>query len=145
MPSFWSTEWRMTACKRCFGFRGIALGAVLAAGTALLAGCDLGPDYHSPRLELPSSYRATPMSAQAAWPSTNWWQGFNSAELNALITEAQQHNLDIAAAIARVRQADAQVRIAGAPLLPSLTGTGTAQWQQVSTSVVRSNGTVTST
>ena len=34
--------------------------------------------------------------------------------------QAQAANDDIAAAIARVRQADAQARIAGAPLMPSL-------------------------
>ncbi len=38
--------------------------------------------------------------------------------------EAQTVNLDIAAATARFRQADAQARIAGAALLPSLSGTG---------------------
>ncbi len=36
------------------------------------------------------------------------------------MTQAQAANDDIAAAIARIQQADAQARIAGAPLLPSL-------------------------
>jgi NodT family efflux transporter outer membrane factor (OMF) lipoprotein len=45
------------------------------------------------------------------------------------MTQAQGANDDIAAAIARIRQADAQVRIAGAALLPSLDlgGQGTRQ------------------
>ncbi len=43
---------------------------------------------------------------------------------------AEAHNFDIAAAAARVRQADAQVRIAGASLLPSLTGTAGASLTQ---------------
>jgi NodT family efflux transporter outer membrane factor (OMF) lipoprotein len=95
----------------------------------LLAGCDLGPAYHRPTLDIPAAYRATPQSATAAWPATNWWRGFNSPELNALIEQARVQNFDIAAAIARVRQADAQVRIAGAPLLPDISGTGNATWQ----------------
>jgi NodT family efflux transporter outer membrane factor (OMF) lipoprotein len=40
---------------------------------------------------------------------------------------AQIYNLDIAVAIAQIVQADAQVGVAGAPLLPSATGTATAQ------------------
>ena len=66
-----------------------------------------------------------------AWPSEDWWRGFNSPELTALIEQARAQNFDIAAAIARVRQADAQVRIAGAPLLPNVTATAGASWQQV--------------
>src|SRR5262249_7588552 len=41
-------------------------------------------------------------------------------ELTALMEEAQQVNLDIATAAARITQADAQARIAGAALLPSV-------------------------
>ncbi len=99
------------------------------AALVLLSGCDLGPDYKRPSLDIPAAYRATPQSAEAAWPSADWWQGFHSAELNDLIAQARNQNFDIAAAIARVRQADAQVRIAGAPLLPTLSGTGNAEWQ----------------
>ncbi|HEX2939995.1 MAG TPA: efflux transporter outer membrane subunit [Rhodopila sp.] len=107
----------------------------------LLAGCDLGPDYHRPSLDIPAAYRATPAradtkagaatgaNAAAAWPLANWWAGFHSPELTQLIEQARRQNFDIAAAIARVRQADAQVRIAGAPLLPSLSGNGNAAWQ----------------
>ena len=60
-------------------------------------------------------------------PELDWWRGFKSAELTGLIEEAQRVNLDIAAAAARIMQADASARIAGAPLLPSLTGNGSEQ------------------
>ena len=86
--------------------------------SVLLSGCDVGHDYARPALDMPAAYRATAETAAAAWPAADWWQGFRSPELNALIEQARAHNFDIAAAIARVRQADAQVRIAGAPLLP---------------------------
>src|SRR6185437_15350905 len=103
----------------------------LAGALAALsvAGCDLGPTYHRPALEVPVAYRATAQTAQAAWPSEQWWRGFDSPDLDTLVALAKTGNLDIAAAIARVRQADAQVRIAGAPLLPTLDGTGNASWQ----------------
>jgi multidrug efflux system outer membrane protein len=80
-------------------------------------------------MDIPQAYRATPETAAAAWPSQDWWRGFHSPDLNALIEDARAHNFDIAAAIARVRQADAQVRIAGAPLLPDISGNASASWQ----------------
>jgi outer membrane protein, multidrug efflux system len=103
--------------------------AMIFAGAFLLAGCDVGKKYQRPTLDVPAAYRATPQSAVASWPSKDWWRGFRSAELNSLIDEARERNFDIAAAIARVRQADAQVRIAGAALLPTVTGTGSATWE----------------
>ena len=97
--------------------------------TAVCAGCDVGPAYEKPALDLPEAYRATPATAESAWPAPDWWQGFRSPELNELIREARAHNPDIAAAAARVQQADAQVRIAGAALLPTVSGSGSASWQ----------------
>ena len=96
---------------------------------SLLGGCDIGHDYKRPPLDVPPAYRATAASAAATWPSADWWRGFHSAELNTLIEQARAQNFDIAAAIARIRQADAQVRIAGAPLLPDLNATASASWQ----------------
>ena len=96
---------------------------------ALLAGCNVGHNYRRPDLDIPEAWRATPQTAATAWPSAGWWQGFHSPELNGLIDQARAHNFDIAAAIARVRQADAQVRIAGAPLLPNVTGNASGSWQ----------------
>src|ERR1700730_14606711 len=96
----------------------------------VLGACDLGPDYQRPEVEMPVQFRATEATEAAAWPSDDWWRGFNSADLDALIEQARAQNFDIAAAIARVRQADAQVRIAGAPMLPTLDANANASWQQ---------------
>ena len=113
----------------------------------LVAGCDLGPDYRRPPLDLPTAYRpvspdAASAGAALAWPSGAWWQGFRSSELNHLIEQAEAHNFDITAAIARVRQADAQVRIAGAPLLPLLSGSGSADWQHQGIGAFGSSGSL---
>jgi outer membrane protein TolC len=48
------------------------------------------------------------------------------------IRVAQKVNLDIAAATARFIQADAQARVAGAALLPSLNGTGQETYSRTS-------------
>jgi len=87
-----------------------------------LAGCLL-QDKPDPALDIPSSYRAGPRSeraAQAALPTLDWWRGFRSRELTAIVEQAREANLDIAAAIARIVQADAQSRVAGSALLPAL-------------------------
>jgi NodT family efflux transporter outer membrane factor (OMF) lipoprotein len=92
---------------------------VLAAALLpALAGCILTAEKSDPALDLPGSYRAARGKPHAAPPRLDWWRGFGSRELTALMEEAQVANLDIAAAVARIVQADAQARIAGAPLLP---------------------------
>jgi multidrug efflux system outer membrane protein len=96
-----------------------------------LAGCDPGPMQRVPPPDLPTQWRTLPASTQPVWPGDAWWRGFNSPDLDQLIAEAEVQNFSIAAAVARIRQADAQLRIAGAPLLPSVGATANASWQQV--------------
>src|SRR5262249_32854952 len=91
-----------------------------AMGLALaLSGC---LDLVKPELaiDIPGSYRAPHGPADAATPALDWWRGFRSRELTALMQEALTANLDTAVAIAQISQAAAQVRIAAAPLLPTL-------------------------
>ena len=97
----------------------------------LLAGCNLGPDYKRPSFSLPTAFRATADSAAQAWPAQEWWRGFGSPELNELIARARLYNNDLLAAAARVLQADAQVRVAGAPLLPSLNASANPTYQRI--------------
>ena len=52
--------------------------------------------------------------------SQQWWQQFGSPDLDHLINQAQIDSYDLAAAMARVRQARATAVIAGAPLLPEV-------------------------
>ncbi|HWK51724.1 MAG TPA: TolC family protein, partial [Steroidobacter sp.] len=85
-----------------------------------LSACSVGREYQRPDVATPSAWRDAGTPAPAAWPSSDWWTGFNSPRLNELIAQANKANDDIAGAVARVQQADAQVRIAGAPLLPSV-------------------------
>jgi NodT family efflux transporter outer membrane factor (OMF) lipoprotein len=100
----------------------------------VLPSCDLGPDYGRPALEIPAAFRATAVSASQAWPPSEWWHAFGSAELDGLIADAQAHNQDLAAAAARVVQADATVRINGAPLLPTVSATGNASYSRTGSS-----------
>jgi outer membrane protein, multidrug efflux system len=93
-----------------------------------LSGCILGSERPELNLDMSDTYRAAPHGApNAAVPAVDWWRGFRSGELTALMDAAQIHNLDIAVAVAEIVQADAQVGVSGAPLLPSVTGTASAE------------------
>jgi NodT family efflux transporter outer membrane factor (OMF) lipoprotein len=94
-----------------------------------LGGCLLSGDKPDPALDIPQAYDGGPKNpalAEAAVPTLDWWRGFHSKELTEVIEEARAANLDIAAAVARIVQADAQSRIAGAPLLPGVNLNGGA-------------------
>jgi outer membrane protein, multidrug efflux system len=82
----------------------------------LLTGC-LAVEMPDARLDVPGSFRAG-AARDAAPVRPDWWRSFRSGELTRLADAAETSNLDIAAAMARIEQADAQARIAGAPLLP---------------------------
>ncbi len=98
---------------------------VLAPG---LSGCILGSERPELNLEVPAAYHeASKRAADAAIPALDWWRGFRSKELTSLMEDAQIFNLDIAVAVAQIVQADAQVGVSGSPLLPSITGTATAE------------------
>jgi outer membrane protein, multidrug efflux system len=101
------------------------------------AGCVLTQDLPDPALDIPQGYkpqdyRAGKVTEQGAPPTLDWWRGFRSSEMTDLMEEAQKVNLDIAAATARFVQADAQARVAGAALLPSLSGGGQESYSRTS-------------
>ncbi len=95
-------------------------------------GCVLTQDVPDPALDIPNAYKDARSIDSDAPPTLDWWRGFRSRELTGLMEEAQTVNLDIAAAVARFRQADAQARVAGAALLPSLSGTGQETYSRTS-------------
>jgi outer membrane protein, multidrug efflux system len=93
-----------------------------------LSGCMPGGlSVPEPQLSVPPAYSATLGPPDAALPAPDWWRGFRSQELTRLIDDAKAVNLDIAVAAAQIIQADAQARIAGAPLFPTLTGNASAE------------------
>ena len=102
--------------------------------TVPLGGCLLTGDRPEPGLDIPAAYSAgprNPVAAEAAVPPLDWWRAFRSRELTEIIEAAREGNLDIAAAVARIVQADANARIAGAALLPIIDLNGNAQHSTV--------------
>ena len=94
-----------------------------------LGGCFLDGNLPEPALDIPAAYDGASRHAavaEAAVPKLDWWRSFHSRELTRIVEQARAANLDIAAAIARIVQADAQARVAGAPLLPGIDLNGSA-------------------
>ncbi len=92
--------------------------ALLMLGLAL-AGCALRPAAPGAGLALPERLTAAEPATPASWPDESWWQGFGSAELDALMVAANGAAFDIRIAEAQLREADASVRITGQALLPT--------------------------
>ena len=108
---------KTTAYHRVFA---ILLGLTVAQ---MLTGC-MTVDRPEVGVDIPRGYRAG--QGAAAPPALDWWRGFRSSELTRFIEQAQSDNFDIAAAIARIEQADAESKIAGAALLPDVNFNGSA-------------------
>src|SRR4051812_11367299 len=104
-----------------------------------LSGCLLRSDFKAPPTDIPSSWNQT-TDAASAWPDTQWWQAFGSPMLNTQIEVAQANNYDLKAAIARIRQADAQARISGASLLPNVSASANATRTKEPGSAIQSSG-----
>jgi multidrug efflux system outer membrane protein len=119
--------------------------------TLLLAACDLSPDFKLPEITTPAWWGNTDQvepAVEEAKPATPWWKSFNIPELDDLIESALQNNHDLAAAIARIEQAEAQADAANASWLPTfgLQGTGqVAKKSTISSSSSSSSSTTRST
>jgi NodT family efflux transporter outer membrane factor (OMF) lipoprotein len=94
------------------------------AMAALLGACAAPAEAPRAGLRMPGLFRMAaapqPASTAIAWPGATWWEGFGSPELDALMRGAMAASPDLAAAEARLRQADALVRLAGSALLPTV-------------------------
>jgi len=99
-----------------------------------LAGCNVGDPYQRPEIATPADWREATaigpvngspiVGPQTQWPAQDWWTRFEAPQLSAFMAQAYRANQDLAAAIARVRQADATVQISGAALLPAVNAGG---------------------
>ncbi|MCE1183115.1 MAG: efflux transporter outer membrane subunit [Rhodocyclales bacterium] len=87
-----------------------------------LAGCAIGPDFLRPAVPVPAAYPEAKANERALAVDARWWAFFNDATLNDLVDQALRNNHDLRQAIARVTQAEALAREAGAAFLPEIDG-----------------------
>lgn len=114
---------------------------IVAAGCMLagLAGCMVGPDFHSPKVDVPRQWSGAPQKGVTSASSEviGWWTVFGDAQLDSLIDRAVSANLDLKGAAARIREARALRGVVAADLAPGVNVSG-------SYSRVRRSGTATS-
>ena len=118
---------------RCASGRSFWLAACLAP---LLAACAAGPDFRSPSVPSVAGLTATPLPGlTTGGPSTSdrpqqfvdatgtpaeWWRGYGSEQLDALVTQALRQSPTIASAEAALRQASALAKEQRSAFLPSV-------------------------
>jgi multidrug efflux system outer membrane protein len=103
------------------------LPALLLLSAAARAGIPaVGPDYHGPpAVETPAAYKNAPAHWKDAEPSDgqargDWWKVFRDPVLDRIETQAVTANQDIALAVDRISEVQAQVRVASADFFPNI-------------------------
>jgi multidrug efflux system outer membrane protein len=108
--------------------------------TALALGaCMVGPDYERPAMPLPGAFAGPPAAVAAVATDSvpaEWWRLFGDPTLDELVATALANNTDIVQAVARIEQADANVRVVNAALFPQLNLGGTGGRTAFSSRVV---------
>ncbi|WP_447793087.1 MULTISPECIES: efflux transporter outer membrane subunit [Pseudomonas] len=102
----------------------------LLAASLLLAACSNPAPRPDSGLQPPAAWQS-PNTAAAAYSNRQWWTQFGSPQLDILIEQARVGSYDLAAAVSRVRQAQASATIAAGPLLPELKASLNANRQQL--------------
>ncbi|KQU89059.1 RND transporter [Variovorax sp. Root318D1] len=114
-----------------------AFAALVVA--SLSTGCAVGPDYVRTDVLMLERFQGQSAvdlrHASAPADLTAWWTGFGDPQLTRFVTLAQEQNLDLAQASARVAQARAGVGAANAALLPSgnVSGQAARGYQSIET------------
>ncbi|CAI8896595.1 outer membrane protein, multidrug efflux system [Pseudomonas sp. IT-P12] len=101
----------------------------------MLSACGSNAPRPDSGLAPPAEWQS-PHTKDAARSNAQWWTRFGSPELDRLIEQARAGSFDLAAAVARVRQAQAGTVIAGASQLPDLKAAANANRQKL----LRGNG-----
>lgn len=119
----------------------IVCGALFGIVVSMTGGCNAGPNYKRPAINVPESYRQSLAPDIASASSTSsiadeqWPTVFQDSTLQRLIKEALANNLDLRIAAQRELEAQAQVGIARSQQLPSISGSVGESALQIPTSL----------
>jgi NodT family efflux transporter outer membrane factor (OMF) lipoprotein len=111
----------MSAALRAPGMRGL----LLAAAVTVVAGCaPVGPDYVRPSVATPAAFKeakSQPAQSTAVAPASDrWWEIYGDPVLNGLVARVAVDNQSLAAAAARMREAQLLVKSAQGAAYPSV-------------------------
>ncbi len=107
----------------------IACWAALTIVLTPLSGCMVGPNYHRPAVQTPTSFRDLSENPQAQAQASSladlpWWQIFQDPQLQDLIRTAIKQNYDLQIATERINEGRAQVAVTRSSLFPQVSGNG---------------------
>ena len=93
-----------------------------------LSGCKVGPNYHKPVVQVPTTFRDLSENPQtqaraASYADLPWWQVFQDPQLQELIRTALKQNYDLQAATERINAARAHLGITRSSQFPQIQGT----------------------
>ncbi len=93
--------------------------ATFLAAALFIAACS--PRLFPPQVATPEQYvYAAGFSQDTLGPGAAWWERFSDTTLNQLIERALANNRDVAAAVSRVEQARANLKVVRAQFLPQI-------------------------
>src|SRR5579863_8584780 len=81
--------------------------ALVSVAAVLLGGCAVGPNFHRPAEPQTDRYTSQPLIAPLIAdqdPPADWWHGFGSSAIDALVQQALRANPTLQAAEATLRQ-----------------------------------------
>jgi len=103
---------------------------LLSAGCAWIPPGDPPAEYLEPPEMKETLAEVTSRLQQ--WPEDRWWEQFGNQELNGLIETALKNNPGLKLASARLREAEALVKVEGARLLPFLEADASLTYERIS-------------
>lgn len=104
---------------------------------ALTSCTTVGPDYQKPSVAVPNGFAEGPKTSPPRDSDlASWWKAFGDPQLSALIDLAVSQNLDVQAAAARIREARALEREAGAHALPEVNADASYARQRISENAI---------
>lgn len=107
--------------------------AVLLSFTA--AACTVGEDFSRPALYNDSVIKQELALKNGTQPSKSWYALFGDKQLNMLIEQGLKNSTDIEQAVARLRQARAELKISQAGFLPQTNARGGYNYQKNSKNI----------
>ena len=112
--------------------RQIRVILALTASAAALAACAVSPSYKTPPSPEPAAKAFVspipPASVSVDQPPPQWWKLYNDAAIDQLVTDALEHNKSLQVAAANLAEARGALTLARAPLFPTNTFSGGAQY-----------------
>ena len=94
--------------------------ALLITAILILPSCHLRQAFVRPAVKIDSLYRGVDNPDTAGMADISWTRMFKDEKLQALLREGMDHNYDLKIAVARIKQAEANLQQSKAAFLPAL-------------------------